>query len=193
MRTTLWRKLWHVLGGCLFPVLAFFLPQGWLLALLGLAAAILVAWEVLRFTSARFGGWMQAHLQWVLKTQEQYRPTGTTYLVLASLLAFVAFDKYVAIASLFFLALGDPAAALVGKRLGHWRLAGKSLVGSLACLAACVVVGLLMLQTGGGLTLPVVLAGAAAAAVVEFLPLPLDDNLTIPVGSALVMALAALL
>ena len=193
MKTTLWRKLWHILGGLLFPALAFFLPREWLLALLGLAAVILVTWEVLRFTSAGFGRWMNAHLQWVLKSREQYRPTGTTYLVLASLLVFVALDKDVAITSLLFLALGDPAAALVGQRFGRLRLGGKSLAGSLACLAVCISIGLLMLETGGGLTPAVVLAGAAAATLAEFLPLPPDDNLAIPVFSGLVMALAALL
>ncbi len=192
MPTTFWRKLWHILGGSFFPVLAFFLPRLALLITLGVAVAASLALEIARFASPAVSRWVTARLGPLMKSEEkQDRVTGTTYLLLASLVVFLFFAKYVAITSLFFLAIGDFMAALVGRRYGGPEIFGKTMAGSAACLVACLLIGGLMSLTGE-LGLGVAVAGAVAATVVELLPIPVDDNLTIPIVSAGVMALAAL-
>jgi dolichol kinase len=87
-----------------------------------------------------------------------------------------------------FLALGDPAAELAGRRWGR-KGSGKTLAGSLACLVVCLAVaaaGSLLIHLA-----PVIgVAGAVAATVAERWPPPPGDNAWMPLFSAVVMAVA---
>ena len=94
----------------------------------------------------------------------------------------------VVLASLWFLAVGDAAAALVGRTWGHIRIGAKSLEGSAACFLACWAAGAVFLDSPGG-GVPEAAVGAFTAALLEALPMPLDDNLWIPVVSGLVLTL----
>lgn len=192
MQSKPWRRLWHLLGGSFFPVLALFIPRETLLISVGLMTGIFVAWEIVRFALPGVNGWMISHLGVILKEVERFRPTGTTYLLLASLAVFLLFDKYVAIASLLFLSIGDLMATVVGERFGKRIVFNKSLEGSFACLASCLLIGMVMTRVSPAMVLPVAVVGAVSATIVELLPIPVDDNLTIPLFSAGIMTLAAL-
>ncbi|OGO31217.1 MAG: hypothetical protein A2Z29_09255 [Chloroflexi bacterium RBG_16_56_11] len=187
-----WRRLWHVAGGSAFPVLAFFVSRNILLIVLGAAIIVVIGWEIVRLASPGVNQWIAARLRLLLKKKERFQLTGTTYLLLASLATFFFFEKYVAITSLLFLSLGDFMAAAIGVRFGKHKLLAKSLEGSLACLASCLIIGTIMTVTGTGISLPVAFSGAFTATIVELLPIPPDDNLTIPLFSALVMTLTAM-
>ena len=190
MQSKPWRKLWHLLGGSFFPILALFIPGETLLITLGVITAIFATWEIVRFTSPSVNQWMVSHLGVILKREEGVRPTGTTYLLLASLIVFLLFEKHVAIASLLFLSIGDLMATVIGEKFGKRRVFNKSLEGSLACLASCLVIGIVMSRVGPVMALPVAIAGAVSATIVELLPIPADDNFTIPLFSAGIMRLA---
>jgi dolichol kinase len=80
----------------------------------------------------------------------------------------------------------------VGERYGRTKISGeKSLEGSLAFVAAAVLSGLLLNFTGIHLLHGLILAGSIIAAGVELLPLPVNDNLVIPVVSGGAMELIA--
>lgn len=193
MQSKLWRRLWHLVGGSLFPVAALYLSMNLLLIILGAVTAIFVIWEIARRIFPGVGRWTLSHLRSVLKTEERSHLTGTTYLLLASLAAFLLFQKYVAITSLLFLSVGDLMAAVVGGRFGRRKIFRKSLEGSLACLVSCFLIGLVMNEVDAAMVLPVTLAGAVAATVAELLPVPINDNITIPIFSGGVMTLTMLL
>jgi len=192
MKSKLWRRLWHLVGGSFFPVLAFFVPKEVLLITLGAMTGVFVAWEIARLNNAKVNKWMTSHLGVILKEEERFRPTGTTYLLLASLAVFLLFEKYVAITSLLFLSIGDLVATIIGGEYGRQVLfSNKTLEGSLACLVSCLLVGMLMVRISPTMGLPVAVIGAVSAAVVELLPIPIDDNLTTPLLSGAMMTLAA--
>jgi len=191
MQSKLWRRLWHLVGGSLFPILALFIPAPALLISLGAMTALFVAWEIARFAFPSVNQWMVTHLGVMLKREERFRPTGSTYLLLSSVAVFVLFDRYVAITSVLFLSIGDFMATVIGEKFGRRRIFDKSLEGSLACLASCLLIGLVMSRTSPVLVLPAAIAGAISATLVELLPIPIDDNLTIPLSSAGIMALTA--
>ena len=132
MQSKPWRRLWHLIGGSFFPVLALFVPKGILLITLGTMTAIFVAWEMVRFASPSVNRWMVLHLGVILKEEEKFRPTGTTWLVVSSLAVFLLFDKYVAIASLLFLSIGDLMATIIGGKYGRRIVFNKTLEGSFA-------------------------------------------------------------
>lgn len=97
-------------------------------------------------------------------------------------------DKTIVSAAILQLALADSASALVGKAFGKTKLFGgvKSLEGSLGGFAVGFAAALAC-----GVRPGAALAAALAGALVELLPTTpwINDNLTIPVAAAVVLAL----
>ena len=125
------------------------------------------------------------------KQRERHEVTGLTYGFLAATIAFFAFDKDIVVLALIFLAVGDPIAALVGRWDPKFRVFEKSLIGTFAFALSATIAGLL-----AGFHPDItpewwLVAGAATAAAVELLPLPIDDNITIPLTAAALMALVS--
>ena len=94
---------------------------------------------------------------------------------------------------LLFVAIGDPAAALVGTHFPGPRFWGKSPSGIVAFIAAALGVWAIVCAAGYGQWSWAIVVAAVVAAVVEFAPTPIDDNLTVPLigGAVLTAALAA--
>ena len=110
--------------------------------------------------------------------------TGATFYIISTLLCIFIFDKHIAIVCIFFIVLGDAAAALIGRKWGKIRLLGnKSLEGSIACFGICAIITLFWINPIVGIT------GAFVATLIELLPIPIDDNLTVPIISGAVMQL----
>ena len=124
----------------------------------------------------------------VRKHEEDGDFTGATYILLSVCLTVALFDKPTAVAALAFIIVGDTLAALIGRRWGRHRIwGGKSVEGFLGCLAGTVVVAFL---TPGNLLI-VSVVGAVAAAIIEALPTGIDDNVSVPLGSGLVMTIVS--
>ncbi len=127
----------------------------------------------------------------LLKPAERNRVNVATFLILEDTLAFVVFSREVAVLCLLFVSVGDPAAALIGSRSRRARIWGKSLSGTLAFAATAGAVGVL---TALHPAVPLawwMAAGVVVAALVELLPLPVDDNFTVPLAAGGVMAVLA--
>ncbi len=180
------------MGGSFFAVLAFFVSGNALLIAIGAVTAAFILWEALRFAIPEVNRWVVLYLSPLLKDEERYRPTGSTYMLIATLLVFLLFDEYLAIAAVLFMSIGDPIASVVGETWGKRRLWGKTLEGSGGCLLACLAIGMLP-ATVGTISPLVIIVGAIAATAIELLPLHINDNFTMPLGSAGVMALVSLL
>jgi dolichol kinase len=80
-------------------------------------------------------------------------------------------------------------ATVIGEKFGKRKAFNKSLEGSLACLSACLLIGIVMATVNPTLVISVAIVGAVSAMIVEFLPLPIDDNFTIPLFSGGIMTL----
>ena len=164
------------------------------LVILALFIGTMVWLESWRFRNPRVNRWLFEHFKGFTKEKERDRLSTTTLFLVAAFLTIVLFDRTVAIPALLFLTVGDPIAEIVGVSYGRLRiLRGKTLEGTAAGAAACFVAGSpLLLVHDLGLSLPVLAVGAVAAAVTELLPFPIDDNFTIPFGSAVAMIAARL-
>jgi dolichol kinase len=126
----------------------------------------------------------------LLRGPERRGLTGATYMALGYFTALLIFPLSVAVAAMLYNALGDAAAALIGRRWGGHRTAwGKSWEGAGAGFAVNTSIGLLL----PGISPLAALCGGAAAAAIEFLPLPIDDNLRVTVGGGICLWLATLL
>lgn len=182
------RKAFRLVG-LLFPSLYLFTSKGVTLAFTAIVLLLFSLLEGMRFKRPAVNDFLFRNASMILREEERSRITTTTWFVLASLLVALLFKKNVAITAWLLAIFGDMAAEVVGLKYGRPRIWGKSLEGSLACLGTCLVVGLIpwsLLQ----LPFSVVSAGALAATVAELLPLPPDDNFTMPLFAGAMMTLA---
>ena len=189
---SLWpRRVFHLIAGSTLPLAILFLPVDlaeWLLIAGSLGA---VALEVLRGLVGGVNDWMVRTLPF-FKAAEDRQVTGATYMWLAATFLVFVFDKEIAVLALLFLSVGDPFAALIGVRDHRTRRFGKSLAGTIAFAVVALGAGLLATLHPDVPLAWWVVPGAVAAALTEFAPVPVDDNLTVPLASAAVMALLAM-
>jgi dolichol kinase len=123
-----------------------------------------------------------------MRPHEEKGLTGAPAFTGGVFLAFLFFEPAIALASLVPLIFGDRAGLLVGKSVGRISFKGKTLEGSLACLAASFLIyislsGLWPEVFGYGWI--VLFAASLIGTLAEALPRPFDDNLTIPIAVGL--------
>ena len=184
------RRLFHAVAGSLPPLAGIFAPMPELVIILAVLALGSLSLDLTRFRVSWLNRLFLRWLRPLLKSSEDRRITGATYLLVAAFLSFLLFDQAVAIAVLLFLSLGDPAAALVGRPMPGPRLFGKSPVGTLAFIGVSLLVGAALVVAGIAPFHWGLLAGAMVAGLVELAPLPGDDNLWVPLIAGGVMQLA---
>jgi len=186
---TLGRGLFHMLGVMVIPLAALFLPRIVFLMTLGVITFVFLAFEFIRLKVPGVNRWFLSLFKPLLRGEETSRLTGASYTFVGSLVAFLVFPRDIAVVAVSFLAVGDVMATIVGKRLGKTRLFGKTLEGDLACFVSCLIVGIIFYYAGLDVSLLIIVVGSLAATVAEavLLPLPLNDNLTMPLFAGLVM------
>jgi len=125
------------------------------------------------------------------RRQELHRINGATFLMLGCLFTSLLFQKPVFVAAVTYIIVGDTFAALIGQSIKGPKLFRKTLVGSLSFLLSCVGMALLMhfFLNMEGLPMYNLLIGAGSAAILEALPVPWDDNFTVPILAGAVMSL----
>ena len=110
--------------------------------------------------------------------------TGATWVFVGALFTILLVPDPFNIISLLFLSFGDTFAAIIGMKFPYIKLGKKTLSGSIAGFFACLSIGLLI-------DLPVnyeiIILGAFMAMFIEILPLPINDNVSIPIISGLSM------
>ncbi len=149
-----------------------------------------IAIDLLRIHERRVATFFRSFFGEMIREHERLSLLGSTYLVLASLLAVEIFPQPLAAAAIGFTVLGDGFAAIVGRAFGKTRLFHKSLEGAGAGLAACLLWGAFVAGMGF-VPWPVLVVGAVVASLVEVLPIPLDDNLGITLAAGYAMKVAA--
>ena len=185
IKRELQRKSIH-LSMIIIPVWIYVTPPDWTLLGLIIATSATVVTDLLRLTDRRLRGFFLRFFRSLIRSHEEEHLLGSTYFMIAALLSVLAFDKPIAIAALTFLIFGDTVAAVFGKRFGKPTYWGKSFEGSLACFVSCLIIGAALLSNPW-----VIVTGALAAAVAEALPIPMDDNMRVPIVSGLVMQIVA--
>jgi dolichol kinase len=152
---------------------------------LSLALAVAIGVEIARARHEKTRVVFDTRLGRLLRVHEVQGLSGATWLIIALLLAGLLFPRDIAIAAMAAVAVGDAAAAIVGRALGRTRGEGKSLAGSAACFAASAFMALAIAHFTW---LEALLAGALAT-IAERPTRPLDDNLriTLAVGCGILL------
>jgi dolichol kinase len=167
------------------PIVYYLIPEHVGKAALLAAAAVFLALDVLRLNVPRVSEAFNRVFGEMVRKHESSTLLGSTSMVISALLAVYCFEKNVAVAAMLFLTVGDSMAGLMGTRYGKTHIFGKTLEGSLACFAVCVLVVTIM----PGIPFAAGIAGAFVATLVEVLPIPLDDNFRIPLSAGFMIQL----
>jgi dolichol kinase len=109
--------------------------------------------------------------------------TGATWVMIGAVITITLFSKPVAVIALIFMSLGDTTAGLIGQRFGKHKIGDKTWEGFFGGLIICIIIAL----NFPFLPLMVSLSGAITAMIMELIPIPLDDNFKIPLGSGAIM------
>lgn len=186
------RKLWHFLG-ILFVAFCYYqMSRALALQVLTLAGSLIIVLDYVRLARPSLNRFLMRIFSPVMRQNEQNGLTGATYAVIGIFIIVFFFSRDVVLLSLFFLAVADPIASYVGIRYGKDRLFGrKSFQGSLAAFFACLFISAVYYYTHNLMTdrllIVSVLSGMAGAAA-EAVPVGrLDDNLVLPVLSAIML------
>lgn len=158
--------------------------------LFALLTAGAIALDLLRLHDQRVKRFFREFFGEMIREHEAFSLLGSTYLLLASLLAIEIFPQPIAAAALGYTVLGDALGALVGRAYGRHRFFNKSVEGALGCFAACLAWAAYVTLVAH-VPMHVLVAGALVATVVEMLPIPLDDNLGITLAAGFAMKMLA--
>lgn len=186
------RKLYHLFGGLGLLSLYFLAGRERVFIIYAALAAGILVIDLARLRIPSFNSFFYRRFGSFIRNNEHNKLTGTAPYVLGVALTLFFYRTDIAAAAVCFLAFGDVSATAVGERFGKTKIAGeKSLEGTVAFVAAAVFAGFSLPLVGISLMHGLVLAGALVAAAVELLPLPLNDNLIIPLASGGAMELIA--
>ncbi|MBT3219445.1 MAG: hypothetical protein HN348_10170 [Proteobacteria bacterium] len=190
------RVAFHMSSGFLCLVLfEHILNYQW--ALVASAAWLVWAWtlEITRRYYPTWNDFLMTIFGPFARDHERYRINSATWFGTAIFILLITSPPMIAVLAVLVLAIGDPVAAMVGRRWGKHRVFGhKSIEGTLGFTVACMAVGMTYLTIyywDIGFLAIVVLATVAAVvgAIVELLSTRLEDNLMVPIISAWVTSL----
>ena len=159
--------------------------------LMGCLSLIAIILEIGRrkwnFIQTTFNKWFNFMMR---ENEFQGNLTGATWLLFGSLVTVFTFPMGIAILALLYMSVGDSFAALVGKSFPIGKLWNKTLSGTLAGTLSCILVGFWINES---LPQEIIILSAVGAMLVELIPLPLNDNVTVPLTAGLIMTYGAMI
>lgn len=183
------RKIWHMTTVFGLYLLQSNIPYDVTLGFLTLAWLTFVPLDFLRQRSTQLNQALLKLFKAIVRRNEIHRLAGTTYLLTGVIIIHVIFDPQVVSLSLLFLAFADPIASYFGIRFGKRKISkDKSLEGSLAAFVVCVLCCWFSMQSifpsKSDLIVFSILGGVIGALAELVVFKDLDDNLTLPILSA---------
>jgi dolichol kinase len=182
------RNAFHLTSATVAVLCIELLPWSVVIGIAVAWAAFAWSCEISRRVSPKMNALLMRLFEKVAHPHEAIRVNSATWYATALLVLSLTHSPLICMAAVAVLGVGDPMAAVIGKRFGKIRLVnGRSLEGSLAFVvsSAAVVFGLLRIfHPGIAVGAAVLLASivALAGAIAELLTHRLDDNLTIPLA-----------
>lgn len=153
------------------------------LNMVAITFVVVLTMELARLFNPRFRDMIHPFFSSIMRGAEEKKLSGVTYMLIGAWLTIYLFDKDVAILALLLVSISDAAAAIVGTAYGKIHLWQKTLEGSVAFFT---VTGIMMILVGD-LSLEQKLVGMIIGTLVELLPIPVNDNLSLPIVTALAM------
>ena len=180
------RKVIHLLSAIIpLSYLWFIKDRLIMLSILIILTLFALLIEFLRKNGGHFSKWFHDIFHFMLRDNESKgEHTGATWLLIGWTITVMLFKMPIAVAALLFLSIGDSFAAIIGKLYPLIKIGDKTLSGTLSGFIASFLIVLIINQS----LLPIIiLSGSIVAMTVELIPSRLNDNLTMPIISGLIM------
>jgi dolichol kinase/phosphoserine phosphatase len=179
------REIIHA-SGAFVPVLSGFIGLPAIALMIFAVVSLYVVSELLRMGGKNLP-FISSVTRHAASQSELYEfATAPIYFAVGILLALLLFPPAVSGAAIAIFALGDSTASIFGGLVSKRQLPfnkGKTLVGSLVGFFFAFLAGFFFISPLKALV------GAAVAMTVECLPLPVNDNIMVPLSTGLVLAL----
>ncbi len=185
------RRLIHLsMGTIVALVYIFFLNHQSVVYILGTVLCVLYIFEQVRINYPEHAAKMAIISKYFYRAEEQLKESAGIPFIMGILLTILTFPKHIAIIAIFTLAISDPLSAIIGIKYGKFRIVKeKSLEGSLAFfLSSFIIVASVLASQSDHSTLSIFFLSlfvALSTSFFEMLPIKLDDNLTIPLFTAM--------
>lgn len=183
------RKIWHMTGVFAMFLAYSFLPETISFSLLALGWILFVPLDFARQHKPAINDWVVHAFRPIMRQTELKKLAGTTYLLTGVAILVLFFPRPIVSLALLFLAFADPIASFVGIKWGRDKIFGhKSIQGFMAAYFVCAIVTFLFLRSQELLLEHILVTSLIAGligAAAELIPVgKLDDNLTLPLLSA---------
>ncbi|NMW20086.1 MAG: phosphatidate cytidylyltransferase [Chlorobiaceae bacterium] len=190
------RKTIH-LSSISIPVIYYFISRDIALLLLVPLFTGFFLVDLLKNFYPPVSKWYHKTFDAMLRTHElEKKPylNGATFITLGALILVLFFPKIIVVASFSMVSISDTFAAVIGKAFGKHRLGEKSIEGTLAFFLSSLLIVALVPELN--MLIGIVMAISATlteAFIVRIGSFKIDDNLSIPLVSALVGILCYML
>ncbi|MCB9762773.1 MAG: hypothetical protein H6739_23435 [Alphaproteobacteria bacterium] len=195
------RNVFHVAGGIIaLLMIELVLTPTSMLVVACLFATSAWTMEISRRVSPAVNARLMALFGRVAHPHEAHRVNSSTWYATALVILALTSSPTACALAVLVLGVGDPAAALIGRRFGRTKLInGRSLEGTLAFVVAAGLASAAMLSVfhpaliGTGSIAALAAGAAVPAALTELFSRRVDDNLSIPLAAAAGAGLVGLL
>ena len=180
------RKAIH-LSNAIIPLSYYYFFQNKIDMIIVLASFLIFCFfiEIYRKNNHILSNFFSNWLEFMMRDKEKKGGvTGATWVFVGALFTILLVPEPYSIISLLFLSVGDTCAAIIGKNFPYIKLGKKTFSGAMACFFSCLGVGLLI---DIPISYEVIILGSFMAMFIEIMPLPINDNVSIPIFSGLSM------
>ena len=187
------RKLVHLVALAV-PIGYTLLPKKIALFWMMFAAVIGIGFDILKVENKTFRNLIFRFFRDMFRNNEVHLFTGSSFLLFSSVICMVIYNKWVAIIALTYIIVGDTAAAIFGRLYGKHKVYGKrSIEGSIAfVIVAAGVTSAMFFVPYDIIPIYYRILGAVLAACIELVIPQVDDNLTVPILSGLMLQFSLL-
>tara|TARA_S200000501_G_scaffold339840_1_gene347851 strand:+ start:47846 stop:48439 length:594 start_codon:yes stop_codon:yes gene_type:complete len=186
----IFRKVLHLFSSVI-PIGYYFFPKEKIAILFILLILIIIATilELFRVKVSWIKIFFSKNLQFMMRPQERDGlTTGATWLLIGSFITISFFPIEYAIPALLFLTIGDTFAAIIGLIFPLIQIGHKTLSGSISGFTISLIFVIFMMKD---VAPNILVLGCFSAMIAECAPIPINDNLTIPIVSGFMMFIGA--
>src|SRR3989338_3762702 len=177
------------LGGLIFPLGLLIISQSTMAWIAGAGFSTMFSFDILRFMSPRLNE-RYLRLKSLAKHKELKRFSGYTLFFFSIFIIFAFFDKNIAILSTIAFIVGDIFAPF-GNVFSSKKLVGEKTWGGAGLVFLMAVVSGFFFKNLVLLALPakIIVGSAFSATILDQMAFKIDDNILVPIGTAVILTL----
>ncbi len=180
-----WRKITRA-AALIFPLWYFFFGQNQAFIIIFATLILFLLLDIVRLSSEKLNAKVFKKLKKFMKQKEKKLLSTTTLFLLSSTLIIALFPLQIAVVSILFFLIGDTMAEVFGRVYKKWKVGKKSLEGSIFGFSSNFLIGIFLIAPLQ-VTLFFIIKAALFSAVIELASQKIDDNLTMPLGTAILL------